>query len=198
MKSQYVGTPVGTITTILFTTKPSPLVSPKTCPHGFHPYATLTPNPFHIHQIRSGIIGIQQCISRQRITRDTGYHAYIINTQRFSLSASLQAILPVKLQVTSPNSKICLVLILINSIYKYTFPHLFLYSFQDNQSQFKLVPTVIISHMESDRIGLFRQIDVSYMYSVFRHFLSFLVEIHPDSCFWRCQTWKSAPFGFSK
>ena len=92
----------------------------------------------------------------------------------FSLSASLQAILPVKLQVTSPNSKICLVLILINSIYKYTFPHLFLYSFQDNQSQFKLVPTVIISHMESDRIGLFRQIDVSYMYSVFRHFFVLL------------------------
>src|SRR5699024_12750674 len=41
-------------------------------------------------------------------------------------------------------------------------------------SQFKLVPTVIISHMESDRIGLFRQIDVSYMYSVFRHFFVLL------------------------
>lgn len=150
MKSQYVGTPVGTIATILFTTKPSPLVSPKTCPHGFHPYATLTPNPFHIHQSQVRYYWDSAMYLPARITRDTGYHTYIINTQRFSLSASLQAILPVKLQVTSPNSKICLVLILINSIYKYTFPHLFLYSFQDNQSQFKLVPTVIISHMESD------------------------------------------------
>lgn len=40
----------------------------------------------------------------------------------FSLSASLQAILPVKLQARSLNSKICLSHILINSIYKHTFP----------------------------------------------------------------------------
>ena len=123
----------------------------KTCPHGFHPYATLTPNPFHIHQSQVRyywdsamyLPGKGSPVTRD-IIRTLSIHSV------FSLSASLQAILPVKLQVTSPNSKICLVLILINSIYKYTFPHLFLYSFQDNQSQFKLVPTVIISHMESD------------------------------------------------